>query len=57
MEITDLNTALIEAYRNLDRTTRAAKKMARCGKTAQKQAQRATELWPVSEQRIAILEQ
>ena len=34
MELPDLNTALIEAYRNLDRTTRAAKEMARGNKTA-----------------------
>ena len=30
----DLNTALVEAYRDLDRTTHAAKQMARCSKTA-----------------------
>ena len=29
MEVPELNTALIEAYRDLDRTTRAAKDMAR----------------------------
>ena len=45
MELPDLNTALIEAYRNLDHTTRAAKEMARRIKTAQKQAEWATELW------------
>ena len=56
MEITDLNTALIEAYRNLDRTTRAAKEMARSSKTAQKQAERATKLWQPSEQKLAVLE-
>ena len=57
MELPDLNTALIEAYRNLDRTTRATKEMARCSKTAQKQAERATELWQASEQKLAMLEQ
>ena len=57
MEIPELNTALVEAYGDLDRTTRAAKQMAICSKMAQKQAQRATELWQVSEQRITVLKQ
>ena len=57
MELPDLNTALVEAYWDLDRTTHAAKQMARCSKTARKQAERATELWKASEQRIAVLEQ
>ena len=57
MEIPDLNTALVEAYRDLDRTTRTTKQMARCNKMAQKQPQHATELWKVSEQRIVVLEQ
>ena len=57
MEIPDLNTALVEAYRDLDRMIRAAKQIARCSKTAHKQAQRAIELWQVSEQRIEGLEQ
>ena len=57
MELPDLNTALVEAYRDLDRTTRAAKQMTRCSKTAQKQAERATEMWQASEQRITVLEQ
>ena len=43
MELPDLNVALIEAYRNLEHTTRAAKEMARHIKTAQKQVERATE--------------
>ena len=34
MELRDLNKALVEAYRDLDRTTRGAKEMARCSKTA-----------------------
>ena len=45
MELPDLNTALVKAYQDLDRTTRAAKQMARSSKTAQKQAEWATELW------------
>ena len=57
MELPNLNTALVEAYRDLDRTSRAAKQMARCSKTARKQAERATELWKASKQRIAVLEQ
>ena len=57
MELPGLNAALIEAYRNLDRTTRAAKEMARSSKTAQKQAERATKLWQPSEQKLAVLEQ
>ena len=44
MELPDLNTALVEAYRDLDRTTRTAKQMARCSKTT-------------SEQRIVVLDQ
>ena len=44
MELPDLNTTLVEAYHDLDRTTHAAKKMARWSKKAQKQAQSATEL-------------
>ena len=50
MEIPELNTALVEAYGDLERTTR-------CSETAQKQALLAMELWQVSEQRIAVLEQ
>ena len=38
MEVPELNTALIEAYRDLDRTTRAAKDLARRIKMAQQQA-------------------
>ena len=45
MELPDLNAALIEAYCNLDQTARAAREMARRIKTAQKQAEWATELW------------
>ena len=40
IELPDLNAALVEAYRDLDRTTRAAKQIARCSKTTRKQAQR-----------------
>ena len=47
----------MEAYRDLDRTIRAAKQLTRCSKTARKQAQRAAELWKVSEHRITVLEQ
>ena len=45
MELLDLSTAMVEAYRDLDRTTHADKQMARCSKKAQKQGERATELW------------
>ena len=45
MEVPELNTALIEAYRNLDRTMRAAKDMAWKIKIAQQQVKVATELW------------
>ena len=39
IELPDLNMALVEAYKDLDRTTRTAKQMARCSRTALKQAQ------------------
>ena len=35
MEVPELNTTLIEAYRDLDRTSRATKDLARCIKTTQ----------------------
>ena len=57
MELPELNTALVEAYKDLNRTTRTAKQMPRCSKTARKQAQRTVELWQVSKHRIAMLEQ
>ena len=57
MELPDLNAALIEAYRNLDHTTRVAKEMARHIKTIQQQAKWATELWQAVEQNLASLEQ
>ena len=57
MELPDLNTALIEAYRNLDNTTRAAKEMARRIRTTQQQAKWATELWPAVELKLASVEQ
>ena len=53
MEIPELNTALVEAYRELDRTTRAAKDLARRIKRAQQQAKVATELWQAAEQKLA----
>ena len=53
MEVPELNTALIEAYRDLDRTTRAAKDMARKIKIAQQQAKVATELWHAAERKLA----
>ena len=52
IELPYLNSALIEAYRDLNHTTRANKKMAKCSKTARKQAKRATKLWQASENRI-----
>ena len=57
MEVPELNTALIEAYRDLDRTTRAAKDLARRIKTTQQWAKWATELWQAAELRLASLEQ
>ena len=57
MEGPELNTALIEAYRDLDCTTRAAKDLARKIKTAQQQAKSATELWRAAELKLAALEQ
>ena len=57
MEVPELNTALIEAYRDLDRTTRAAKDMARKIKIAQQQAKVATELWHAAERKLAAWEQ
>ena len=42
MEVPELNTALIEAYRDLDRTPRTAKDLARKIKTAQQQAKATT---------------
>ena len=57
MEVPELNTALIEAYRDLDRTTRAAKDMARRIKTAQQQAKNATQLWHAAERKLAAWDQ
>ena len=56
MEVPELNTALIEAYRDLDRTTRAAKDLAHRIKTAQQQAKVATELWRAAELKLATFE-
>ena len=44
MEVPELNTALIEAYRDLDGTTRAAKDLARRIKMTQQRAKWATKL-------------
>ena len=57
MELPDLNMALVEAYRNLHHTTRAAKDMARRIKTAHQQAKRATDLWQAAEEKLATLTQ
>ena len=57
MELPDLNAALVEAYRNLDHTTQAAKEMAKRIKTTQQQAKWATELWQAVEQKLTLLEQ
>ena len=53
MEVPELNTALIEAYRDLDRSMRAPKHMARKIKTTQQQAKIATELWHAAERKMA----
>ena len=57
MEVPELNTALIDAYRDLDHTTRAAKDLARRIKMTQQHAKRATELWQAAELKLASLEQ
>ena len=57
MEVLELNTTLIEAYRDLDHATRAAKDLARRIKTTQQQAKMATELWRAAELKLASLEQ
>ena len=57
MPVPELNTALVEVYRDLDHTTRAAKDMARKLKAAQQQAKSATELWQVAERKLAAWEQ
>ena len=57
MEVLELNTALIEAYRDLDGTTRAAKDLAPRIKTTQQRAKSTTELWQAAELRLASLEQ
>ena len=57
MEVPELNTALIDVYRDLDRTTRAAKDLARKIKTVQQQAKSATELWRAAELKVAAWEQ
>ena len=57
MELLDLNATLIEAYRNLNHTTRAAKEIARRVKTTQQQAKWATALWQAAELKLASSEQ
>ena len=56
-EVPELNTSLIEAYQDLDRTTRAAKDLASRIKTAQQQAKVATELWRATELKLVAFEQ
>ena len=53
MEVPELHTALIEAYCDLDRTTRAIKDLAHHIKTTQQQAKVATELWRAAELKLA----
>ena len=48
-KLPNLNAALVEANRNLDHTTRAAKEMAIRIKTTQQQAKWATKLWQAAE--------
>ena len=57
MPVPELNTALVEAYRDLDHTTRAAKDMARKLKAAQQQAKSATALWQAAERKLTTWEQ
>ena len=57
IELPELNTALVDTYKELDYATRAAKDMAANIKIARQQAKRATDLWHNSEQQRAELEQ
>ena len=57
MELPDLNAALVEAYQNLDHTTRVAKEMARRIKMAQQQTKWASKLWQAAGQKLTLLEQ
>ena len=56
IELPDLNTTLVEAYRELARTTRVAKDMAVNIKEARKQAKTATKLWQALELHLTTLE-
>ena len=57
IEFPELNTALVEVYRELERATRAAKDMAARNKLASKQAKTATDLWQASKLQRSELEQ
>ena len=57
MELPDLNTTLVEVYRELEKVTHAAKDMAVSSKQADKQAKTATELWKASKNRMTELQQ
>ena len=57
IELPELNTALVDTYKELDYATRAAKDMAANIKIARQQAKRATDLWHNSELQRAELEQ
>ena len=57
IEFPELNTALIETYRELDRALDAAKDMAANIKIARHQAKAATDLWQAMEAQRVKLEQ
>ena len=56
VELLELNTMLIETYRELDRATRAAKDIAANLKVALQQTRIATELWQTTDTQRAKLE-
>ena len=56
IELPDLNTALIEVYRELEKAIRVAKDMAVSSKQVCKQAKTATDLWQASEHCMSELE-
>ena len=57
IELLELNTALVKAYRELDKMTCVAKDMVVSNKHAHKQAKTAKELWQASESHMAEIEQ
>ena len=56
MEVPELDNALIEAYHDIDCTSRLTKDFARRIKTTHQQAKVATELWRAVELKLASIE-